>query len=136
MRRPPALNHMAYEAAHAWTDMVVNLLRLQTSDDKVFVPPGPAATAALHGCQRNDCTASIDTHGVDLGVDTVAGGNRDDAKLKARAVDNKPRIARGNIVVKTLRGIGAAFSHINKAQNYSSQRLGQAPCLRGLRHRC
>ena len=37
---PPALNHMAYEVARKWTGMVVNLLRLQTSDKNVLVPPG------------------------------------------------------------------------------------------------
>ena len=61
----PALNKMAYEVAREWTDMVVNLVRLQTSDKNVFVPPGPAADAALRECQRHYCIASIDTHGID-----------------------------------------------------------------------
>ena len=49
----PDLDHMAYGVSREWTDMVVNILRLQTSDKNCFVPPGPAADAALHGCQVN-----------------------------------------------------------------------------------
>ena len=36
----PGLNRMAYEVAQEWTYMVVDLLKLQTSDKDVFVPQG------------------------------------------------------------------------------------------------
>ena len=38
---PPGLNRMAYEVAAEWTYMVVDLLKLQTSDKNVLVPNGP-----------------------------------------------------------------------------------------------
>ena len=66
--------HIAYEVAKTW---VVNVLNLQTSDKHRFIHPGPAAEAALHGCRVHDCTAKVSTHGVDLGVDTVAGLKRE-----------------------------------------------------------
>ena len=121
----PELNHMAYEVSRAWTDMVVNILRLQTSDKTCFVPPGPAAEAALQGGRVHDCTAKIEFHGFDLGVDTVAGPKRVDAKLKARAVDSRPRAERNNIIVKTFRAVGAGFNHIRKVQAFASQGLGK-----------
>ena len=117
----PALTEMAYEVAREWTDVVVNLLRLQTSDKNVFTPPGPAADAALRGCQRHYCTASIDAHGIDLGVDTVAGGDRDNPKLKARAEDNKGRAERGNVVVKTLRSVGRPSATSRKPLAYPAK---------------
>ena len=91
----PGLNRMAYEVATEWTYMVVDMLKLQTSDKNVFVPNGPPARAALRGCQRNNCTASISSHAIDLGVDTVAGGGRDAAKLRERATTNIDRSDRG-----------------------------------------
>ena len=51
LRDHAELAHIAYEVAKEWTDSVVNVLHLQTSDKKRFIPPGPAADAALHGCR-------------------------------------------------------------------------------------
>ena len=101
----PDLNRMAYEVAAEWTSMVVNMLRLQTSDKHVFILEGLAAEAALRGCKKNYCTASIGSHAIDLGVDTVAGGKRDASKLRAGATSNSDRASRGNVVVQTLRNI-------------------------------
>lgn len=106
---------------------VVNVVRLQTSDKTVFIPPGPAADAALRGCQQHYCTAGIDTDGIDLGMDTSAGGGRDSTKLKARAADNKAREGRGNVVIQTLRSVGAAFQYIKGRA--LQPRHGQAPRL-------
>ena len=69
----PELANIAYETAREWADMVVDILRFQTSTKNRFLPPGPAADVAPHGCQVQDCTAKIATHGVGLGVDTVVG---------------------------------------------------------------
>ena len=63
---------MAYEVSRGWADMVVNMLCFHTSDKNCLVPPGPAAEAALQGCRVHDCTAKIEFHGIDRGVDTLA----------------------------------------------------------------
>ena len=47
----PGLNHMAYEVAQEWTDMVVNLLKLQTSDKNIFAPEGAPARAVVRGAR-------------------------------------------------------------------------------------
>lgn len=57
----PGLNRMAYEVAAEWTYMVVDLLKLQTSDKNVFMPDGAPARVTLRGCQLNNCTASINS---------------------------------------------------------------------------
>ena len=58
--------------------------------------PGRARReVAIRGCQLNNCTAPIDTHAIDLGVDTVAGGKRDVAKLRDRAKSSVDRSDRG-----------------------------------------
>lgn len=122
----PALNRMAYEVVAEWTNMVANLLRLQTSDKNVFIPEGPAAGAALRGCQKHYCTASIDPHAVDLGVDTVAGGKRDASKFRGRATSNSARAGRGNVVLQTLRSVGAGFQHLKKAAGLSNQGMAKS----------
>ena len=91
---------MAYEVVAEGTNMVANLLRLQTSSKNVFIPEGPAADAALRGCQRHYCTASIDSHGVDFGVDAVAGGDRNASKLHDRAAAYHARASTGNVVLQ------------------------------------
>ena len=40
----PGLNRMAYQVAAEWTYMVVDLLKLQTSDKHVFVPDGSCSS--------------------------------------------------------------------------------------------
>ena len=70
----PVFNRMTYEVAQGWTYMVVDLLKLQTSDNNVFVPDGAPARAALRGGQANGCTAYISSHAIDLGVDAIGGG--------------------------------------------------------------
>ena len=41
------LPHIAYEVSKKWTDLVTNDLLLDTSDKNHFLPPGPAANAAI-----------------------------------------------------------------------------------------
>lgn len=56
----PGLNRMAYDVAQEWTHMVVNLLKLQTSDKNIFVPDGPPCPGSrarlpiqrVHRCHR------------------------------------------------------------------------------------
>ena len=122
----PGLNRMAYEVAQEWTYMVVDLLKLQTSDKKVFVPDGPPARAALRGCQVNNCTASISSHAIDLGVDTTGGGARDAAKLRERATTNAGRSERGKTVVQTLRQVGADAKQPKKAAVLSRQGMDKS----------
>ena len=98
--------------AKKWTDLVINTLKLDTSDKKYFLPPGPAANAAIAGCQYNGCTASVGTHGKDLGIDTVAAGKRDDTVLKGRAVAAGER----------------ADKHFFLGQNYGVDRSGSELC--------
>lgn len=116
--------------------MVVNLLMLQTSDKNGFAPPGPAADAALRGCQKHYYTASIDNHGIDLGADTVAGGDCDNAKLKARVEDNEARAARGNVVVQDLAQRGCGLQLYQEGSGSFQPGYGQISCAWGLRHRC
>lgn len=80
----PELAKIAHETAKVWTDIVVNILKLQTSTKNRFLPIGPAADAARHGCQVHHCTAKIATRGIDLGVDTVAALKRAGALLRSR----------------------------------------------------
>ena len=86
--------------------MVVNLLKLQTSDKNIFAPEGAPARAAVRGCQVNGCTAAIGPHAVDLGVDTSIGGPRITSKLRSRATSNRPRADRGMVISKTLKQVG------------------------------
>ena len=79
------LPYIAYEVSKMWTGIVRKDLLLSTSIKNSFLPPGTAANAAVHGCNFNDCTTSVDTHGKDLGIDAVAAGERDAAVLKLRA---------------------------------------------------
>ena len=115
----PGLNRMAYQVAAEWTYIVVDLLKMQTSDKNVFVPNGPPVRAALRGCQLNNCTAFISSHAIDLGVDTVAGGDRDAAKLRERATANVDRSDRVKTVVQTLKQVGADATQIKKAAGLS-----------------
>ena len=110
------LPHIAYEVSSKWTDLVTNDLLLDTSDKNRFLPPGPAANAALAGCQANNCTAAVGTHGKDLGVDTVADGKRDDRVLKGRAVAAAERTERHAFLVKTMAssGLGSSMSKRHK----------------------
>lgn len=117
---------MAYEVAKEWADLVVNILRLQTSTKNRFLPLGPAGDAALHGCRVHDCTAKISTHGIHLGVDTVAGLKKSEAHLKARSVNAKPRAERNNLIVQTLCTIGAGLAYVRKAQVMARQGLDKS----------
>ena len=129
---------MAYEVAQEWTHMVVNLLKLQTSDKNVFVPSGAPARAAVPGCQYNGCTAAIGPHAVDLGVDTSCGGPRIISKLRSRATSNGPRAGRGLVISKTLKQVGATDKQLrraamcsktgmDKSQVYGSSAVGGRP---------
>ena len=56
---PSDLSHLSYEIFKTWTGLVVGSLKLQTSDTNRFLPPGPAAEAAVAGCRIHHCTADI-----------------------------------------------------------------------------
>ena len=72
--------------------------------------PGTAASAAVDGCKFNNCTASIDAHGKDLGIDSVATGKRNDAVLKLRSEANREKSDRHKFLVNTMTDAGVGSS--------------------------
>ena len=120
------LPKISYEVAKHWTDLVTNVLLLDTSEKNQFIPEGPAAAAALAGCQFNACTASVGPHGKDLGIDTVATGQRNDSVLHERAVAAGERADRHIFVINTMATSGVAPKYVRKAQNTARQALSPA----------
>ena len=111
------LPHIAYSVAEKWTGLVRNDLLLDTSDKNYFLPPGPAANAAVAGCHRNGCTAKIVKHEKDLGVDTVAAGTRDDTVLAGRTDDAIHRASRNTYVV-SIQGRWSALAWLRKVVHH------------------
>ena len=115
--------HISYEVSKKWTDLVANDLRLDTSDKNRFLPPGPAANAAIAGCQTNSCTVAVGTHGKDLGVDAVVDGKRNDSVLKHRTVNAAERAEKHLFVVNTMATSGLGLKYVKKAQMTARQSL-------------
>ena len=115
--------HIAYEVSKMWTGIVRKDFLLSTSIKHGFLPPGLAANAAVHGCNFNDCTASVDTHGKDLGIDTVAAGERDASVLKLRAEANIGKSSRHKLVMNTMAASGVGINYITKAQATARQSM-------------
>ena len=101
--------------------LVVGRLKLKTSDKNRFLPPGPAAQAAIWACRVHNCTAKVVDHERDLGIDTVATGIRDDSLLRNRAEDLTGRAERNTFVVNTLASTGAGVKYVRKAQMMARQ---------------
>ena len=110
------LPHIAYTVAEKWTGLVTKDLKLQTSDKNRFLPPGPAANAAIAGCQVNRCTAKIVKHERDLGVDTAATGKRDDTILRQRPANSTERAGANVSVVNTMASSGAGVKYVEKTR--------------------
>ena len=72
--------------------------------------PGTAASAAGDGCKFDNYTASIDAHGKDLGIDSVATGKRNDAVLKLRSEANREKSDRHKLLVNTMTDAGVRSS--------------------------
>ena len=117
------LPHIAYEVSKMWTGIVKEDLLLETSVKNSFLPPGAAAKAAVDWCKFNNCTASIDTHGKDLGIDTVAAGERDDAVLKLRSEANREKSDRRKLLVNTMASSGVGVEYVGKAQATARQAM-------------
>ena len=110
------LPHIAYTVAEKWIGIVAKDLKLQTSDKNRCLSPGPAANAAIAGCQVNHCTAKIVKHERDLGVDTVATGKRDDTILRQRVANATERADTNVFVVNTMASSGAGVKYVEKTR--------------------
>ena len=108
------LPHIAYTVAEKWTGFVTKSLKLQTSDNHRFLPPWPAASAALADCQVDHCTAITVKRERDLGVDTVATGKMDDTILRQRAANATERAEKNVFVVNTMASSGAGVKYVKK----------------------
>ena len=112
--------------AEKWTGLVRNDLRLDTSDKNSFLPPGPAANAAVAGCRINGRTAKIVRREKDLGVDTVATGTRVDTVLTERTANATHRASKNAFVPHTMVSSGAGIQYVRKAQMLARQSLQPA----------
>ena len=109
--------------------MLVDLLRLQllarTSS------PRPSRRPMLLYADASSTTAPP----ASIPVVLTLGWARSQVVIeKAKAEDNKARAERGNVVVKTLRNVGAAFSYIKKGSGSLQPGYCQIPFVWDLRH--
>ena len=117
------LPHIAYEVSKKWTGIVRHDLRLSTSIKNSFIPPGIATEAAVAGCKFNDCTASVDAHGKDLGIDIVAAGKRNDSVLQLRAAASIEKRERHKFLVNIMASSGCGVKYVTKAQATGRQAM-------------
>ena len=73
--------------------MVNGKIKMQLNDAKCeFIPCGKPARAVLRGCLEEGIRAHMRPHGIDLGVDMVAGTKRRAPHYKKRALEVKKRV--------------------------------------------
>lgn len=118
---PSDLAHLSYEVSNKWTGLVVGCLKLQTSDNKGFLPPGLAVEAALAGCCVHHCAAEIVDQERGLGIDTVATGKRNQSILRNRADDAVGRAERNVFVINTVASTGAGIQYVRETQMMARQ---------------
>ena len=65
----------------------------------------------------------MDTHGNDLGIDTVAAGKRDASVLKFRAAAATEKSKRHKFLVNTMASSGVGVKYVRKAQATARQSM-------------